>query len=418
MSISLENLTLLYGIAGAREQFERLATLLVKGEHPDTRGIRIVVGDGGVDSSEGEWIPPNPVTVYQVKYFSSEIGDSQKSQIREAYKRARSNPRFILGKWILVLSVNLSADEQQWWDDWRSKQDVQIDLWDRLHVEHLLLQSKNAGIMEAFFPSESRTMIRDLHEKLIRGAGTPQLAAEVLFAQQRAAWTSPVIDQLRKRGQWESVIRPASSFQPRFLRHTGELAGLLRPLTIRFNTWSLPCWSGNTSQPVVGGDWLGQEVDNLFGPTGWRFYQSGQFVYVEGFPQDWYDTQRDRRPDDEEWEAKKYKYVLQGWTLSLTTGIFTLANRLAQTALFQGQDICIEITLRGIGGRYLITAPAPSDSFGPAVVSEFHYTVDLPSGADLVTYEQEARQAASEIFLRFQAELPAEQLREIQPHWK
>jgi hypothetical protein len=168
MSFSLDHLTILYGLAGAREKFEHLVTLLVKAEHPDARGIRVSTGDGGVDISIGKWLDGNRITVFQVKYFTSSLGDAQKTQIIESYKTARKNTRFTLGKWVLVLSVNLSGDAQKWWDHWCSKQDqdVLIELWDQLHIEHLLVQDKNTPLREEFFQQENQVILREIHAKL------------------------------------------------------------------------------------------------------------------------------------------------------------------------------------------------------------------------------------------------------------
>ena len=53
MSVKLTHLQLIYGIAGAREQFEDLTIQLIRSVRSKAETIRIVKGDGGIDAHEG-----------------------------------------------------------------------------------------------------------------------------------------------------------------------------------------------------------------------------------------------------------------------------------------------------------------------------------------------------------------------------
>jgi|GEM_PF-3366796 len=163
MSILLANLTLLYGEAGAREHFEQLCSLLIKSEYPDATAIRVYQGDGGVDTSVGNWDGVTPVTIFQQKYFPHSLGDAQKKQIRDAYDTARRNPLFTMSKWVLCLPIDLSGPEKLWWDKWKAKKDREIELWDKLAIERMLLDEKNRGIKEAFFKEDHLDQIRETH---------------------------------------------------------------------------------------------------------------------------------------------------------------------------------------------------------------------------------------------------------------
>jgi len=69
LSVRLLDLQLLYGVAGAREHFERLCTLLIKSEFASAKEVRCDPGDGGVDVYVGQWDDPEGIAVFQVKYF-------------------------------------------------------------------------------------------------------------------------------------------------------------------------------------------------------------------------------------------------------------------------------------------------------------------------------------------------------------
>ncbi len=55
MAVRLLDLQLLYGVAGAREHFERLCADLITSECSDAKGVRCEPGDGGVDVYVGDW---------------------------------------------------------------------------------------------------------------------------------------------------------------------------------------------------------------------------------------------------------------------------------------------------------------------------------------------------------------------------
>ena len=79
--VRLLDLQLLYGIAGVREQFEKLCGQLICKEYPTARCVRSEGGDGGVDVFVGDQSDPEEITVFQVKYFPGGLKDSQKKVI-------------------------------------------------------------------------------------------------------------------------------------------------------------------------------------------------------------------------------------------------------------------------------------------------------------------------------------------------
>ncbi len=56
--VRLLDLQLLYGVAGARDQFEKLCGQLIRSQYPTARSVRADGGDGGVDVFVGDQADP------------------------------------------------------------------------------------------------------------------------------------------------------------------------------------------------------------------------------------------------------------------------------------------------------------------------------------------------------------------------
>src|SRR5207249_3651385 len=92
--------------------------------------VRIFRGDGGIDVFTGTLGSDGTADVYQAKYFPVVWGDSQKQQIREAYKTASESTDYQLGKWTLCVPTRLTKEDLRWFDEWRGKQTHTIALLD------------------------------------------------------------------------------------------------------------------------------------------------------------------------------------------------------------------------------------------------------------------------------------------------
>ncbi len=166
------DLQLLYGVAGAREQFEKLCAQLISSRYPNARSVRADGGDGGVDVFVGDQADPVGITVFQVKYFPNGLKESQKRQVRESFRQCRDNARFALREWILCVPLDLSQDEVAWFSQWSAKEapallpPARMDWWGETQLGHLLFQSANAGIKEAFFPEEQLLRLYEIQEML------------------------------------------------------------------------------------------------------------------------------------------------------------------------------------------------------------------------------------------------------------
>ena len=112
--VRLLDLQLIYGVAGARDQFEKLCAQLICSQYPTARSVRSEGGDGGVDVFVGEYADLAGITVFQIKYFPNGLKKSQRQQVRESFRQCAHNDMFRTKEWILCIPLDLSQDEITW----------------------------------------------------------------------------------------------------------------------------------------------------------------------------------------------------------------------------------------------------------------------------------------------------------------
>jgi hypothetical protein len=144
--------------AGAREEFARLTAALAE-LTTRVRRIREDPGDWGIDSFAGRLDEGEDVAVWQAKFFTYRIAETQKQQIRDSFTMARTTAAgrgHRLVQWTLVIPLNMSAPETKWWDGWKGRQEedhgLRIELWDRHRIETLLRLPDAERIDAEFFP--------------------------------------------------------------------------------------------------------------------------------------------------------------------------------------------------------------------------------------------------------------------------
>ncbi|MFJ3826608.1 serine/threonine protein kinase [Streptomyces sp. NPDC090046] len=144
-------------VDGARAQFEEMIQDLVGVIHPDFSTVEANPGDWGIDAYLGS-LTGGDVDVWQSKYFIDDFGESQKSQIREAYEQALKCARregYTLASWTLCMPRNLDGPNEKWWTDWKKKKEkadsVKICLWNQAKLRSLLLSEDASGIRNHYF---------------------------------------------------------------------------------------------------------------------------------------------------------------------------------------------------------------------------------------------------------------------------
>jgi len=170
--LRLLDLQLLYGVAGAREQFEQLCLQLITSSVPSAKGVRADPGDGGIDVFVGDWNDPDGIEVFQVKYFPNGIKESQKQQIRASFQQCVKNAQVNTKQWTLCLPIELSEEETAWFSRWKHEVATptlpaeRITWWGESNVMHLLLEPRNEGIKQHFFQEQHLIQLREMQGTL------------------------------------------------------------------------------------------------------------------------------------------------------------------------------------------------------------------------------------------------------------
>ncbi|MBD1425676.1 NACHT domain-containing protein [Sphingobacterium arenae] len=159
-----------YTEAGARTKFEDICESLFKKKYPNNhvKGIKVVVGDGGVDIFIGE-LGIEPITIIQCKFFVNGIGESQKKQIRDSFKTVINSNEYDCSKWMLCVPTKLGIDEQKWWAGWKNRnEEIHGDGYIELHDGADLIDSlKEYNLYDTVFDEDIRKKIAEIYNLLI-----------------------------------------------------------------------------------------------------------------------------------------------------------------------------------------------------------------------------------------------------------
>lgn len=176
-----------------RQAFEDIVTLILRCLYPDSRRVRIYRGDGGIDAFTGTLGDGGEANVYQVKYFPTPWGDSQKQQIRDAYQTARNSGDYNLKQWTLCVPIRLPKEDIRWFDEWRKKQDRTIELMDGDEL---------TGHLANDLCAQARSKLREWGVIGIHGGG-PQFNATAFIRREnyeKSGLTGVVILRLENEG--------------------------------------------------------------------------------------------------------------------------------------------------------------------------------------------------------------------------
>lgn len=115
-----------YGDAGARVKFEKICVELFQKLYRNAYPVREKQGDGGIDVFVGDF--SDKIIVYQCKYFIDGIGESQKNQIRNSFKKAVESTDYTLKAWYLCIPCDLTIEENQWWAFWKDQSEKEYKI--------------------------------------------------------------------------------------------------------------------------------------------------------------------------------------------------------------------------------------------------------------------------------------------------
>ena len=210
---------------------------------------------------------------------------------------------------------------------------------------------------------------------------------------------STLIDKIRSRGYWQVVVRPVR-FNSERISDIASLRPILQKAYVSLRGWNFPHLDEPTALHIDI-DWIGQEFEWQHYISSWRFYQSGQFIYISGMPIDWRD-QSHFWPADEQWRQGALLGV--GDAIFTLTEVFEFAARLALSDTGDEQ-MHIGVTVGNLRERLLYVDTPGRWPFlttdYQASIEKFPYSVEL-TRSDLVAKPRDfALQAANELFKRF-----------------
>jgi hypothetical protein len=389
MAVKLIDLQVLYGVAGAREKFERLVAKLIKAEHPQAETVRVKKGDDGIDVYLGKFSEPAGIDIFQCKYFPQGIGPAQQKQIRQSFTRVLNSTKFKARSWTLCLPLDLATDEQTWFDTWRAKhasKGVIIEApWTALKLEGLLCLEKNRGLKEAYFKEEHLTQIRETHammqdlivslaKRLQEDAATRDEAKQTDVLTRQADEVARFVQSFRETylgrlGQaagdmgfpgkrpahWEVVIRPSwIPAHPR-INTIKECWEIVEACRVGSNGWQYPVVTRGEKQP--GQDWAGITKVRDLEVESWRLAQKGIFAHM--FPI-WDDVEKlDEKPDLSGWDLPSgvvpQHFLDIDVAIRTFTHVFRFAAKLAERAFDPGDGtVQVSVRLNGTRDRAMI----------------------------------------------------------------
>jgi hypothetical protein len=156
---------------------------------------------------------------------------------------------------------------------------------------------------------------------------------------------SDLTNAIRSKGYWRIDIHPTDYVTERV--PYVALKSTLERTVVRLRGWDLPHFDRQGTERR-GNNWIGSETEWNYVREAWRFYQSGQFVYMRGMIEDWIEPDRiqfGRIP-------LGVPSLGVGDALFTISEIFEFASRLSVTDAGADQ-MRVEIDLRNVAGRHL-----------------------------------------------------------------
>jgi hypothetical protein len=216
------------------------------------------------------------------------------------------------------------------------------------------------------------------------------------FRAQAILPATEILSKATSHGFWRVIIRPLD-FLRRRLENIAALPTLMREAAVSYRGWPYPSVL-DRERAEIGDDWIGFEIDSRIHVETWRLFQSGQFMQVMGFWEDWYgqDTLLTGIPP----QGKTLGIDL---TIGTLTELFEFAANLAASPA-GGETMVIEIDAHGLAGRHLTWPRGRDDVLDRRPATLDHIALDslVVDRRRLVANPDDyAARAAREVFRRF-----------------
>jgi len=201
---------------------------------------------------------------------------------------------------------------------------------------------------------------------------------------------SELVDRIRGQGHWRMLVRPAT-FDEERIPTLSACEQVVDKCQVRQRGWYFPHTDSSRLQRRL--DYIELETDFPHHPEAWRFYQSGQFVFVKALGEDNLDKYRGGSGAA---AAKPGEWLGVLSTLYQLSEIYEFVARLAQDGVL-GDQLAVSITLNRLKGRQM-AFESPDRSMGDncKCIEDSLPRLKTYSVADLVS---RARELALEHFL-------------------
>jgi len=184
------------------------------------------------------------------------------------------------------------------------------------------------------------------------------------------------IEEIRRRGWWSFIVRPARERAPRFTS-VAAMGEVIRRAAAEYRGWRFPRLYIDT-QPQRHADCIEQQSRQGEWVEAWRFHIDGHFMWMGGYPSDW---------ADQAW----YQAVSDTWRHGADLGIsevlsplalaFEFAGRLASQGHL-GDHVHASVLFTGLEGRRLsmdLRDRAPFAGDHIAATASLPWEIEAPS---------------------------------------
>jgi len=221
---------------------------------------------------------------------------------------------------------------------------------------------------------------------------------------------SDMLERLRSRGYWQVLIRPQTFLEKR-VDDISALLPILSKCTVRLRGRDFP-HIDTRSRPRIDLEWVGQECEWHHHKGVWRFYRSGQFIYILAMGVDWRDVSS-FWPPDQSWRPMALLGV--GDTILTFAETMEFASRLALTEAGD-ERMHIDVKVANLEGRLLYVDSHrdrwPFHSEYVAMIRDYPFSLDASREELVANHKEYAIEASRQIFKRFSWEASREILQD------
>jgi hypothetical protein len=265
-----------------------------------------------------------------------------------------------------------------------------------LNTEHVIFILDAERLLKVSFeriyeeePSKTRTIVRTIQS----------IKDDELFREQRKNLEyEEILEKIKSRGYWEIIIQPQEFIRER-IQNLGDCKKLIMEMKVSLRGWDFPHYDFR-NEPVSGLDYVEQTTDWAGQIEFWRYYQSGQFVFIKGLKEDW--IEEDGFLGGNRFGIEPFTMLEIINSVYFYTEVFEFASRLANRGLL-GEACKIHIILHKAKHRKLRFLDAGRELYSDYVseIEEIPYEQSISTIQLLSDSAEMALDAIVWLFQRF-----------------